>query len=383
MSKDLKSQTFNTQWQESFEDIQCYQDEQVNEKLQALLNNDELLAIINELFSFGSSKAKIDFSLLKSIHNVEDFQAWVSEQLFPIIETTYESLSVSGLDNLDPLKAYVFISNHRDIVMDPLILNKALREHGFSTSNCAIGDNLLKHPAANDLALLNRCFKVFRSLKSPRAMLRAMKTQSEYIHYLHFGQESHIWIAQKEGRAKDNIDKTNPALLKMLGLAKPKDYPTHEYLNALNIVPVCFSYEWDPCDIDKARELNESESSGTYHKDRLDDFISTKKGISGSKGRIHIAFGEVLNVSDSQDHKDAAQMIDEQIHQAYRTYPINYACYKRIDANEMIDTPYSKQEIDHSSQLLDQRLEGETSDIQSRVCTAYSQVIHDKKKRHR
>ncbi|WP_197479129.1 1-acyl-sn-glycerol-3-phosphate acyltransferase, partial [Oleiphilus sp. HI0132] len=193
MSQSLKAVSFNIAWQESFKEIQCYEDKQVNQVLRALLSDKELISVIKSLFKSDENQAPIQFERLADIHSIDAFQAWVAESIFPYIETSYDDLSVSGLDELDPATPYVFISNHRDIVMDPLILNKALREYGFSTSNCAIGDNLLQHPAANDLALLNRCFKVFRSLKSPRAMLKAMKTQSEYIRYLHFTQQGNVW----------------------------------------------------------------------------------------------------------------------------------------------------------------------------------------------
>ncbi|KZY33355.1 MULTISPECIES: 1-acyl-sn-glycerol-3-phosphate acyltransferase [unclassified Oleiphilus] len=376
MSQSLKAVSFNIAWQESFKEIQCYEDKQVNQVLRALLSDKELISVIKSLFKSDENQAPIQFERLADIHSIDAFQAWVAESIFPYIETSYDDLSVSGLDELDPATPYVFISNHRDIVMDPLILNKALREYGFSTSNCAIGDNLLQHPAANDLALLNRCFKVFRSLKSPRAMLKAMKTQSEYIRYLHFTQQGNVWIAQKEGRAKDNIDKTNPALIKMLILAKPKERPFSDYMNALNIVPVCFSYEWDPCDIDKAHELINSENNSDYQKDRFDDFISCKKGLSEEKGKIHIDFGNTLSISETHDHKDVANLIDEGIQKAYRPFPVNYASYKRIHATHSIPSNFSKQEINQSAKRLDERLKDENIEIQKRVYTAYSQVLN-------
>ncbi len=375
MVQHLKAVSFATQWQESFKEIQCYEDSHVNEKLLALLKDKELISTIRELFSSDSQSKPIPFEQLRDVHSVEAFQSWVANCLLPIIETSYQALSVSGLDQLEPSVPYLFISNHRDIVMDPLILNKALRENGFSASNCAIGDNLLKHPAANDLALLNRCFKVFRSLKSPRAMLKAMRTQSEYIRYLHYAKKCNIWIAQKEGRAKDNIDKTNPALIKMLGLSRPKDYSLSDYLSGLNIVPVCFSYEWDPCDIDKAREIINTEHNTSYQKDHLDDFISTKKGLSEYKGKIHVDFGSPLAIHTSQDHKDVANLIDERIQNAYRHFPINYVCYKRIHARPTLDSDFSKQELNQSAKQLDDRLKGVSSDIRKRVYMAYSQVL--------
>jgi hypothetical protein len=365
------------EWQESFKEIQCYQNSEVKLVIQRLLNDNYFLAIIGQLFSSFNEPMNNKLKTLAKIESIGDLQDWVENTIFPIIERRYENFSVSGLSDLDSSKAYIFISNHRDIVMDPLLLNKALRSHSFSTANCAIGDNLLQHPSACDLALLNRCFKIFRSIKSPRAILKAMKIQSSYIQYLRFNKEENIWIAQKEGRAKDNIDKTNPALIKMLGLAKPKEELTHNYLCELNIVPVSLSYEWDPCDIDKAIELAAQNENANYLKDKLEDFNAAKKGLEGNKGNIHIHFGKQISsqTPESLDHKLVAEMIDQSIHQNYELFPVNYAAYKKLNRDLPLNCPFNKQEINTASKALDDRLENTDDDITKRVLQAYAQVI--------
>jgi len=365
------------EWQESFKEIQCYQNSEVKEVIQRLLKDDYFLAIIGQLFSAFNEPLNNQLNTLAKIEKVADLQDWVETTVFPLIEQRYEQFSVTGLSDLDSSKAYIFISNHRDIVMDPLLLNKALRAHSFSTANCAIGDNLLQHPSACDLALLNRCFKIFRSIKSPRAILKAMKTQSFYIQFLRFNKTENIWIAQKEGRAKDNIDKTNPALIKMLGLAKPQDQLIHDYLTELNIVPVSFSYEWDPCDIDKSIELAAQYENSNYSKDKLDDFLAAKKGLEGNKGKIHIHFGNKISSQPSQtlDHKLVADMIDQSIQQNYKLFPVNFAAYKKLNRELPSDCPFNKQEINTASKALDDRLESTNEDITKRVLQAYAQVI--------
>jgi len=365
------------EWQESFKEIQCYQNSEVKEVIHRLLKDDYFLAIIGQLFSAFNEPIKSQLNTLAKIEKVGDLQDWVETTVFPLLEKRYEQFSVTGLSELDSSKAYIFVSNHRDIVMDPLLLNKALRAHSFSTANCAIGDNLLQHPSACDLALLNRCFKIFRSIKSPRAILKAMKVQSLYIQFLRFNKAENIWIAQKEGRAKDNIDKTNPALIKMLGLAKPKDKLTHDYLAELNIVPVSFSYEWDPCDIDKSIELAALYENSNYSKDKLDDFIAAKKGLEGNKGKIHIHFGKKISSQPSQnlDHKLVAEMIDQSIHQNYKLFPVNYAAYKKLKRELPSNCPFTKQEINSASKTLESRLENTNEDITKRVLQAYAQVI--------
>jgi hypothetical protein len=365
------------EWQESFKEIQCYQNSEVKIVIQRLLNDPFFSAIIEQLFSAFNEPLNNQFNTLSKIEKVADLQDWIETTIFPLIEQRYEQFSVTGLSDLDSSKSYIFVSNHRDIVMDPLLLNKALRAHSFSTANCAIGDNLLQNPSACDLALLNRCFKIFRSIKSPRAILKAMKVQSSYIQFLRFNKKENIWIAQKEGRAKDNIDKTNPALIKMLGLSKPKDQLTHDYLTQLNIVPVSFSYEWDPCDMDKAIELAAQTENENHSKDKLDDFIAAKKGIEGNKGKIHIHFGHEISSQTSEylDHKMVADLIDRSIYQNYKIFPVNYAAYKKLNRALPKNCPFTKQEINTASKILDERINSANEDITKRMLQAYAQVI--------
>ncbi len=377
LSKNHILSSSDTPWQESFSDIQCYEDHHVNGALIRLIEDPHFTPNLFKLFS-ASNVLKSTLVHLKTIDSIDALQNWIEAHIFPLVELSYEQLSISGLDKLDKGRSYIFISNHRDIVMDPLLLNRALRSAGFSTAHCAIGDNLLTHPFANDLALLNRCFKVFRSLKSPRAMLNAMKNQCAYIQYLHFNKNEHIWVAQKEGRAKDNIDKTNPALIKMLGLCRPKALALDDYLEQLNIVPVCFSYEWDPCDIDKAQQLNNQQSDHAYQKDALDDLIATQKGLKGYKGHIHLHFGKAINKNErlpSLDHKVVAEEIDRSIHNNYRIYPVNYAAYKKVNGATHESCPFDKQDVDKAQIRLEKRLAPYSAEIARRVYAAYAQVL--------
>lgn len=371
-----------SEWQEIFKEIQCYQDDEVNSVLLRLLKDKQFRSIITLLFS-SSNKLEHQLDSLAEINSVVQLQSWVASNIFPLVAKSYGQFTVSGLSDLDPNMPYVFISNHRDIIMDPLLLNRALLGSGFSAANCAIGDNLLSNPCSNDLALLNRCFKIFRSIRSPRAILKAMKTQSAYIQHLHFNKHENIWIAQKEGRAKDNIDKTNPALIKMLGLARPKQIEISEYLSRLNIVPVSFSYEWDPCDIDKATELEALNTNENYTKADMDDFIATKKGIEGQKGNIDIHFGKVISEHDTQmlEHKSVSEIIDQAIQKNYHHYPVNFAAYKKVTGsmpklvNSKTKNSYTKQEINQAGKQLEARLENQNNSVAKRVYQAYAQTL--------
>jgi len=366
-------------WLADFEEIRCYEDDEVNAVLKELAEDD---VFVNSLETFiQKNHASPDRSKqaylaeLQAIDSIDAFQAWIEASFLPAIENSYSELTISGLDNLSPDSPYLFISNHRDIVMDPLILNLAIKRNGMKTAHCAIGDNLLQSKTAYHVSMLNRCFKVSRSLRSPKAILRAMRIQSAYIRYRHEQEKSHIWIAQKEGRSKDNSDLTNPALIKMLALARPKEESLQAYLNSLNVVPVCLSYEWDPCDIDKARQLNDATHQERYEKQTLDDLNAVNKGLSGWKGGISIAFGKPLKLDGVEaNHTTMAQEIDQWIHHAYRLFPNNFAAFKKVYPNVQIDSMFPKEKVHEAQRLLEKRLV-DTPELEERVYKAYAKPL--------
>ena len=186
---------------------------------------------------------------------------------------------------------------------------------------------------------VNKSFIVKRSEETKRAMLAASKQLSAYIHHVLVDNKQHLWIAQREGRAKDGLDKTNAALISMLLLNKPKDMAIAQYLETLNIVPVSISYEYDPCDADKAKELAQRELSGEYVKEEGEDFKSITQGMAGYKGKIHLTFGEPLR-GDYADSKAIASAIDDQIIQHYKLYDSNLSAYSQLTDKEqpLIDT---------------------------------------------
>ena len=331
-------------WQEDFDQIRGYFDEEVHTSVLRLCADDSFVSLLTEFFTHAQSESnkrdlhttlKQTLGNLNNADSIKKLQILINDIATPIIENSVSNLSFSGLDKLSPNKHYLFISNHRDILMDPLLLNYLLHHNHHETAHCAIGDNLLKNNIALEFALLNKCFKILRSITSPREILKAMKLQSAYIRHLSFNSTSNIWIAQKEGRSKDNLDKTNPALIKMLGLAKPKDMAFGEYIGQLNIVPVSFSYEWDPCDIDKAIELEVTAQQGHYKKKAIEDLTAVKKGLFGSKGKVHIHFDNALldGSLDNLKHGDIASCIDQSIFHNRVVFPVNHA------AKNMLSTP--------------------------------------------
>lgn len=315
-----------------FHDIRPYNDEEVPTALERLINDNEFItAILHYRFSKLTPLSWITIPLLKyylrvkyrNVKTVKDVQHHVENYLNAMITNTSEGLSTSGLDNLDPNQSYLYISNHRDIAMDPALVNWCLFQHGFDTLRIAIGDNLLTKPSATELMRLNKSFIVKRSAKGPREMINAFTQLSAYIK-TSLDEKNSIWIAQKEGRAKDGDDKTEPAILKMFYMfGRKQKIPFANYVASLRIIPVTISYENDPCDLAKAKELYSIETDGVYEKGEFEDIESIIQGIIGKKRRIHVAFGDVIGQGFDTPDSLAAE-IDRQIYKNYHFFPINY-----------------------------------------------------------
>jgi 1-acyl-sn-glycerol-3-phosphate acyltransferase len=251
------------------------------------------------------------------LRTVEDLQNLIAPNLSRMIKKT-SFFTVSGIEQLDLGRARVYLSNHRDIVMDPAYANYALHRAGANTLAIAIGDNLLSKPWVADLMRLNKSFVVKRNLGGPRALLAATKLLSQYIRDSVSTARDPIWIAHREGRAKDGRDLTEPAVIKMLTLSRDRSEPPEAVLTDLNIVPLVISYEVDPCDALKAAELAAGEG---YVKAEFEDVSSIARGITGDKGCVHLHFGEPLPADLSVEEVVAA--LDQQMARHYRLYQTN------------------------------------------------------------
>lgn len=317
---------------DNFDDIRPYNDSEVPAAVAEIIADPEFNAAIIQ-YKFAGLPGffqRLIRPLLqwylqrhwRQLRNVRDVQLAMSGFLHQVMRKTTDGVSYDGLQQLQPGQAYLFISNHRDITMDPALVSWCLSQHGLETCRIAIGDNLLKKPCITALMKLNKSFIVRRSAKGPREMLKALSQLSAYIsHSLRSGH--HIWIAQREGRAKDGDDQTDPAILKMFYMAgKSQGIEFADYMRTLNIVPVSISYEYDPCDIAKAKELHQRQVDGNYQKAEFEDIQSIIQGITGYKGRVHLHFGQVLQDGFSTPEQ-LAQLIDQQIYQGYRVYPVN------------------------------------------------------------
>lgn len=333
--------------QDLYADIRPYNDAEVAPAIARLIADDEFIqAILHYRFPHLSGpfgwllSPLVKFALKRrwaKLNTVEAVQKQVAGFMDRMIDSTTNKVTVSGIEQLQQDKAYLFISNHRDIAMDPALVNWCLHHHGFDTVRIAIGDNLLRKACATELMKLNKSFIVKRGAKGPRELLKNLSQLSGYIKHS-LEQKHSIWIAQKEGRAKDGNDETDPAILKMFymeGRKRGEEFAS--YMAGLNIVPVCLSYEYDPCDADKIKELWHKQTQGAYQKAEFEDIDSIIKGIVGIKGRVHVGFGKPISGVPAEPEQLAA-LIDQQIWQQYRLFPINYlaAGQEHTSVNEQV-----------------------------------------------
>lgn len=314
-----------------FDDIRPCRDSEVRQELLKIVNDrtviDSILRFRHPVLAkrFGFLFAPFVKSylsrLVSSINTINDFQKRVADFMGQVSKTTTDGVTYEGFDDLEKGKGYLFISNHRDISLDPAFIDMALYLQGLDTVRIAIGDNLLRIPAATSLMRLNKSFLVKRSLKSPREKLMAFTRLSEYIG-LSLSEGHSIWIAQREGRAKDGDDRTESAVLKMIGLnGRKQGRSFKDYMTSLNIVPVALSYEYDPNDEAKARELYEREKNGgEYHKEAFEDIDTITRGIRGYKGRVCVRAGKPIT-GGFENADELAQIIDTFVWRNYEIFP--------------------------------------------------------------
>ena len=324
---------------DTFDDIRPFHDDEVESVLSRLMGNQEFFTFVaNKKFGrwFGHAPTLFRWvvkrsmkSQLGGIESVEEFQkGFLKPHIYQLVDQTIDALSVSGLDDLDAQRSYLFFSNHRDIAMDPILVNYALHQYDFPTVRIAIGDNLLKQDYVADIMRLNKSFIVKRSLNGKKEKFNAFCQLSDYIKHSLKTQHS-IWIAHREGRAKDGNDLTDSAVVKMLYMSYKRDkldFP--EALDALSLVPVSISYEQDPCDRYKAIELAAIDEHGRYDKSENEDFDSIVKGISGFKGRVNVSFG--LPLTGFSTPEELSEAVNVDIHRLYHLYPTHWFALKSL-----------------------------------------------------
>ena len=283
----------------------------------------------------------------------------------------------------DKSQRYIFLSNHRDIVLDSAFLDVLLVKAGYPTTvEIGIGDNLLIYPWIKRLVRMNKAFTVRRGLTA-HEMMRSSQLMSRYIHYAVTEKKENIWIAQREGRAKDSSDHTQDAVLKMLAMGGE--------LRELNICPLTISYEFDPCDYLKAQEFQQKRDNPAFKKSRQDDLDNMKTGIFGYKGRVHYHCGTPINqwlaeldgLPRNEYFQQLSQRIDQEIHAGYRLYPCNYIALDELDGNQAHADHYTSNDKDRFEQYLQDQLakikipNKDEAFLRERILTMYANPLRN------
>lgn len=267
---------------------------------------------------------------LAKVQSVDKFQSQMFFYLEHMVKASTTLTTSAGLHILDKQQAYLFVSNHRDITLDPAFINYFLYQQWDKSVRIGVGDNLLDQSFVSKLMLLNKSFSIKRMEVLPRKRLANMHSLAQFIADSIQHEQHSVWIAQRNGRAKDGIDKTDPALIKMLSIHHRHQFS--EYIKQLNIVPVAISYEYDPCDILKAQELYTLECTGQYQKSENEDLHSMVQGIMGFKGDVHVHFGQPLTTV-YPDAAAVAAAIDEQVIGSYKLHASHIFAYQKLYAH--------------------------------------------------
>ena len=350
---------------EEFDEIRPYEAEEMKQAFEDLLN-DRQFNIVMKGFAPWLPKS-VRNSLLRlaftGIKTPLDFQKRFMKPVVKYIMRKHTdgcSFLDSSIASYDKSQRYTFVSNHRDIVLDSAFLDVLLVEAGYPTTvEIGIGDNLLIYPWIKRLVRMNKAFTVRRGL-SLRETLAASQLMSRYIHYAVTQKKENIWIAQREGRAKDSSDHTQDAVLKMLAMGGE--------LKELNIVPLTISYEFDPCDYLKAQEFQQKRDNPAFKKSRQDDLDNMKTGIFGYKGRvvyrpaapINTWIDELSDLPKTEWFKALAERMDREIHRGYELYPCNYIALDELNGDKANAAHYT----DADKQRFEQYLAGQMAKIQ-------------------
>lgn len=375
-----------------FDEIRPYEKGEMKDALNQLLNDRHFnkmmqgfapwlpKALRNGIFRmmFIGVKTPLDFQLRFMKHVV----SYVLKKHARGYSFKYDSISNRG--------NYLFVSNHRDIVLDSAILDLMLHEAGFSTTcEIAIGDNLLIYPWIKTLVRMNKAFTVRRSLKA-KEMMESSILMSRYMHYSITQKKENIWIAQREGRAKDSSDQTQESVLKMLALGG--EGTIVERLKELNIVPLTLSYEYDPCDYLKAQEFQQKRDDPSWKKNKQDDLDNMKIGILGYKGHVHFRTGtpvnewidELKDMPKTEVFKEIVMRMDKTIHSNYMLYPGNFIAYDELHGTNTFQKRYSQ----HDKKVFEKYLSGQIAKIKlpnpdvpflrERILTMYANPVINK-----
>lgn len=344
-------------YKDKFAAIRPFEPEELPGVYDRILNEEQFVKVLNFLYPGVPVE-----TIRRKMHECKtplDFQMAFCYQFLVGLEKRLCTSLDMDCTAVDVNRRYTFVSNHRDIVIDSAFLDKLLIDNGFGTTcEIAIGDNLLSLPWVMDLVRINKSFIVRRGLP-PREMLLSSRLMAEYMHLIINGKNDNIWIAQREGRAKDSDDRTQSAILKMMTMAG--EGTIVEKLKDLHIVPLAISYEYDPCDYLKAREFQLKRDIAGWKKSAMDDVVSMRTGVMGYKGQVHYHCAPCIDdyldslstdIPKTQIHDIVAAHIDEEIHRNYRLYPNNYVALDLLADGDTYASNYTAEDKERFEQYV-------------------------------
>ena len=370
-----------------FDAIRPFYDSEVNAALKSSVNHPMMKAMMN--FTFPTVDDEVWKTKLIETHSIRDFQCnFIYKSVQKVLEKSSDGLTTSGFEKLEPNTSYLFISNHRDIILDTCLLNVSLLDHGLVMTASAIGDNLVKKAFLLTLSKLNRNFVVQRGL-SPRELLVSSKNMSEYISNLLLHENRSVWIAQREGRTKDGNDATNSGVLKMLSMGSDEK-DIMNYFKRIKIVPVSLSYEYDPTDALKMPQLLAEAKQEIYIKEKNEDFMTLLSGIIGQKKRIHIHIGDILEaeideIKSLEDNPNKqiqllTQKVDDSILKSYKLWPTNYIAYDMLYNTNKFEQQYTLEEKQLFQRRLELRIDDNSSVLKEGFLAMYANPVVNKLK---
>ncbi len=373
-----------------FDDIRPYTDKEVKSKISILIKDPVFDEVLLHVFKFWPvvEMVKLQLRMIRTIKQLQG--TFIYDILRNVINKSSKGLTCSGIENLDKKKPYLFISNHRDIVLDAALLNYLIFQKGMNTTLIAIGNNLLLYNWIEHAVKLNRAFIIKRNLP-PREVHQASMKVSHFIRKSIVEDKLSVWIAQREGRTKDGFDKTQVAVIKMLNMSNKKSLT--EGFNELNIVPVAISYEIEPCGLAKIKELIKKEHYG-QRKTSKDDLKSMSMGMFNPKGRMRFTFGKPIEVdtgsintkskeAQNKTMQDIAEQIDMQIYANYKLWPNNFIAYDMLMQEHRFKSKYTHWEERKFKIMVEQamvNIDFPITDIQERFLKLYANPVINKLK---
>lgn len=370
----------------NFDTLRPYYDSETNEVMQRIAGDDVYLKAMAYLWPQMSKEEAIEKAL--TTKSPYEFQTgYMHHAIWSIVNSTSNGLTYSGIEQLDNDKAYLYIANHRDILLDSALLQVILDKEGFETSEITFGSNLMEKGFITDFGKMNRMFMVKRE-GNVKELYDISRQLSAYIRHTILDKKVSVWIAQRNGRTKDGNDQTQTGLLKMLQMSGGKDFQKN--FSELNIVPLTISFEYEPCDALKVQELYLSELHSKYVKAPGEDLNSILTGIKQPKGKIHVSFGKPIQeeleeinkaTNDNEKIKQLAAIIDKQIHQNYKLHAVNYIAYDVLNKTNVFESNYTPTEKEIFLKYIDthlKKLNGEEDVLKTMFLKLYANPVSNK-----